>query len=171
MVPTLERHVEGERDGPVGVLHRVVTGSGAFLVPADRRRQPGGRAGGGKTCTSAEVGRRGETLPSAEELRSVPGTAADLMIVIGGGGRFLDFASGCPPLAQKPSAGPLGKVLRGVLPNEQAEEHLRYVRRTPETREKLEVEQDQEAHGQETRFAGTKSPWREDAGVWVARHE
>ena len=141
--------------------------SGPLAASADRR-QPGGgsRVEGG---TIADFGRTRELPYSAEGLRCIPGAVADLIMVLDGEGRYLEFEAGRSAFSQERAGDPVGKTLREVLPGRQAEEHLRYVRRVLETGEALEVEHDLRIGGEELRFAGTISPLRAGAVVWAAR--
>jgi PAS domain S-box-containing protein len=128
-----------------------------------------GKWGRGGEYTIDEFGGAEEFPYSAKVLRDVPGAVADLIMVLDWKGRCLAFESGCVAFSQKRMGDPVGKTLREVLPERQAEEHLRYVGRSLGMREVLEVEYDLEVAGQKRRFAGTVSPLAAGTVSWAAR--
>lgn len=156
----------------MSMIERVASRLRAFNVAATRAPRHGGRAGVEEARTPTEIEqteRSGEALSSSEAgLRRLLGAMTDLIMVLDKEGRYLDVVSTRSSLSHELPADLVGKTLREVLPGEQAEMHLRQVRRALETREVVEFEYSQEIAGREVWFAGTVSPLREDSVVWVA---
>nr|MDP9479941.1 PAS domain S-box protein [Actinomycetota bacterium] len=82
---------------------------------------------------------------------------------------YLEIESTSESLSRELPADLVSKTLHEVLPGEQAEAHLRYVRRALETGEVVEIEYSWEIAGREVCFEGIISPLQKDSVVWAAR--
>ena len=143
--------------------------SGATPAAPERGGRADGQALAGTLADGDGTGRPGGVLSSEDGLRTILGIATDLVMVLDGEGRVLEFASSHHALAGELSDDLVGKTLHVLLPREQAEEHLRSVRRALETREVQEIEYCREIAGRPIWFAAKISALRGDAVVWAAR--
>jgi PAS domain S-box-containing protein len=111
-----------------------------------------------------------ERLRASEaELRALFGAMTDVMLVLDAEGRYLKIAPTNPSLLYKPPEDLLGKTLREVLPQEQADAFLEHVRRALETGRTVDMEYSLPIGGKEIWFAGRISPMQEDSVLFVAR--
>ena len=93
----------------------------------------------------------------------------DVVLVLGGDGRYLEIAPTNPRLLYKPPAELIGRALHEVLPPEQADFFLGHVRRALETRQPHTVEYELRIGTEEVWFEASVSPMTEGAVFWIAR--
>jgi PAS domain S-box-containing protein len=111
-----------------------------------------------------------EQLRTSEaELRAVFEAMTDAIFVFDSEGRYLKVAPSNPSLLYRPVEELVGKTLHEVLPREQADEFLGYVRLALETRRSVYHEYGLRIDGRQMWFGATISPMMEDLVVAVAR--
>ena len=111
-----------------------------------------------------------EALRTSEaELRAVFSAMNDVILVLDAEGRYIKVAPTNPSLLYKPPYELVGKTLREVMPEEQAEAFLGHVRRALEEGRPVNTEYSLPVDGREVWFAGTVSSMEEDKVVYVAR--
>jgi diguanylate cyclase (GGDEF)-like protein/PAS domain S-box-containing protein len=108
---------------------------------------------------------------SESELRALFEAMNDVIIVLDGGGRFLQVASTNPELLFLPAEDMVGKTLAEIFPAVQADMFLNFLRRILETRKPFEVEYTLPV-GRERRpvmFSAVLRPMSDDKVILVAR--
>jgi PAS domain S-box-containing protein len=125
---------------------------------------------GGVAVDITEQQRAEDALRSSEtRLRALFAAMTDVVLVLGGDGRYLEIAPTNPRLLYKPPAELIGKTLHEVLPAEQADFFLGHVRRALETRQTQTVEYELRIGAEEVWFEASVSPMTEEAVFWIAR--
>jgi len=111
-----------------------------------------------------------ERLRASEaELRALFAAMTDVILVLDAQGRYLKIAPTNPSLLYRPPDELIGKTLREVMPAEQANMFLDYIRRALETKRPVNTEYSLQIGDEEVWFAGTVSPMQEDSVVYIAR--
>ncbi len=106
---------------------------------------------------------------SEAELRALFEAMTDLIFEIDWDGRYLKIAPTNPSLLYRPPGELLGKTLHDIMPAEQADMFRDHIRRTLQTRRKVDLEYSLTIGDKEVWFAGTIAPIAEDRVVFVAR--
>jgi PAS domain S-box-containing protein len=124
----------------------------------------------GAVTDITERKRAEEKLRASEaELRALFGAMTDAIFVFDFEGRYLKVAPTNPSLLYRPAPELLGKTLHEVLPREQADEFLAYIRRALKTQGRVEHEYSLFIDGQWMWFDTSISPMMDDWVVAVAR--
>ena len=111
-----------------------------------------------------------EQLRTSEaELRAVFEAMTDAIFVFDSDGRYLKVAPSNPSLLYRSVEELVGKTLHEILPREQADEFLGYIRLALETRRSVYHEYGLRIDGRQMWFESTISPMMQDLVVAVAR--
>ena len=111
-----------------------------------------------------------EQLRTSEaELRAVFEAMTDAIFVFDSDGRYLKVAPSNPSLLYRSVEELVGKTLHEILPREQADEFLGYIRLALETRGSVYHEYGLRIDGRQMWFESTISPMMQDLVVAVAR--
>jgi PAS domain S-box-containing protein len=106
---------------------------------------------------------------SEAELRALFSAMDDIILVLDDEGRYVEIAPTNPSLLYRPSEELLGKTLHEVMPAEEADGFLSYIRQALATRESLDLEYRMLIGEEEIWFAATVSPLRDNQVIFVAR--
>jgi len=106
---------------------------------------------------------------SESELRALLAAMTDVFLVFNAEGRYVKIAPTNPRLLAKPAAELVGKMLHEVLPTEQADQFVTYIRRALETRETVNADYALMIDGTPVWFTAAISPLEEHSVIWVAR--
>jgi PAS domain S-box-containing protein len=110
-----------------------------------------------------------ELRTSEAELRAVFGAMNDLVLVLDGEGRYLKVAPTTFTMLYRPPEELVGRTIHDTFPREQADMILGSLRRSLETRERVDIEYGLRVLGRDMWFSATISPMTEDSVVAVAR--
>lgn len=106
---------------------------------------------------------------SENELRALLAAMTDVFLVFDAEGRYVKIAPTNPKLLVKPVAELVGKTLHEVLPTEQADQLVSYIRRALDTRQTVDADYALTIEGITVWFAAAISPLQEHSVIWVAR--
>ncbi|MBA2512588.1 MAG: PAS domain S-box protein [Rubrobacteraceae bacterium] len=111
-----------------------------------------------------------ERLRASEaELRALFAAMNDVILVLDAEGRYLRIAPTNPQLLYRPSEDLIGKSVRDIFDEREAEVFLGHIRRALEEGHPVNTEYAMQIEDQEVWFAGTVSPVSEDQVLYVAR--
>jgi PAS domain S-box-containing protein/putative nucleotidyltransferase with HDIG domain len=111
-----------------------------------------------------------EALAASEaELRSLFAAMTDIVLVLDSEGRYLQIAPTNPALLVKAPAEMLGRTLHEVMPETDAANILRSIRRALELQQPIQVEYSLTIGDATLWFDGTVSPMGTDKVFWIAR--
>jgi len=113
----------------------------------------------------AEAARR----VSESQLRGLFAAMSDAVIVYDKNGKYISIAPTHPDLLIKPPEELIGKTLRDVFPENEAELFSKDIQTVLETRKIMQVEYSLLISNRTTWFAATLSPMEADTVLWVAR--
>ncbi|NEP60665.1 MAG: PAS domain-containing protein [Symploca sp. SIO2G7] len=115
------------------------------------------------------VQQRTASLTQAEaELRGLFAAMTELIFVKDEQGRYLKVISSKSELLYKPAEELLNKLEHEILPPEQADIFVGYIREALQTQQTVQVEYNLILGGQEVWFAASISPITENSVIWVA---
>ena len=106
---------------------------------------------------------------SENELRALFASMTDVILVLDAEGRYLEIAPTNPSLLLKPSEDLIGKTLREVFPEEQAEMFLTNIQRALDEDVSVNTEYSFLVNGDEVYFSGVISSMSEDRVIFIAR--
>jgi len=106
---------------------------------------------------------------SEAELRALFSAMTDVIFVFDSEGRYLKIAPTDPTFLYKPSEHLIGKTLREVFTEEQANFFLKHIRRSLNESQMHRVEYSLSINGEEEWFDGSVSPMTKDSVLWIAR--
>ena len=106
---------------------------------------------------------------SEADFRALFAAMTDVVLVMDSEGRYLQIAPTNPALLYKPPDELLGRTLHEVLPETDADNILRSIRRALELQQPIQVEYGLTIGGAKIWFDGTISPMGADKVFWIAR--
>jgi PAS domain S-box-containing protein len=116
------------------------------------------------------VEERTALLAAAEaELRALFTAMTDVVIVYDRQGQLQRIVSSNPAYLINPIPEQVGKTIHEMMPTAQANEILRAIQQTLQTRQVVSKEYSLSIQGQEVWFSANISPLSEDTVIWVAR--
>lgn len=106
---------------------------------------------------------------SEAEIRAMFQAMTDVVLVMDKEGRYLKIAPTAPDLLYRPSQDLLGKTLHEVMPAEQADFFLSYIRTALRTGQVTALEYSLPLDGREVFFTGSVAPMPNDRVIVVSR--
>jgi PAS domain S-box-containing protein len=106
---------------------------------------------------------------SESELRALVESISDVVLVLDRDGRYEKVVAGAPERLLRSSDELTGRLISDVMPAEDAERMLGWIRLALDTRLRLEREYSLRIGDRETWFECTITPATEDSVVWLAR--
>ncbi len=111
-----------------------------------------------------------EALAASEaELRALFSSMQDVVLVIDRNGIYQKVATSNPELLVMPEDGLVGKSLRDIFPQEQAENYIQVIQKVLDTKQTVQIQYDLVIGGRTVWFETSVSPMMETSTLWVAR--